>query len=99
MTQWYENVPGVERSTLKLPPGAIVPESQPVASEVDVCGTLSVFVHRTVVPAVTVCGLAPNAFVPRNAAPEGIDTVDVGPPLVEGGAGVPGLGVGVTGFP
>jgi hypothetical protein len=45
----------------------------------------------TVVPAVTFSGLLPNAFVPRPAAPEGITTIDAGPPAVVSAVTVPGL--------
>src|SRR4051812_10149168 len=61
------------------PPGAMVPEFQPEASEVEVCATESVLVHVTVVPATTSSWSGMNALLPSVSAPEGIDTVDHDP--------------------
>jgi hypothetical protein len=64
-----------------------MPELQPVASDVDVCATLSAFIHVTVVPTATVRSEGLNALRPRVDAPIGIVTDDDGP-LGEGvGAG------------
>jgi len=73
-------------------PGPTVPEFHPLASEVDVCGIESVFVHVTVEPAATVTGLGLNAFDPSVAAPVGIATI-VGDPD-EGAVGDGATGIG-----
>ena len=74
-------------------PGASVPEFHPLASDVDVWATESVFVHDTVVPAATVSELGLNPFGPSASAPLGIEMVVDDPfPL---GVAV-GVGVGAT---
>ena len=67
-----------------------MPESQPFASDVDVCGTECVFVHVTVVPAGTVSASGMKAAASSVAAPVGIETEDDAPPVAvgDGDAGV-----------
>jgi len=72
-----------------------MPESQPFASDVDVCGTESVFVQVTVVPAETVSASGTKAAVPSPAAPVGIETEDDGPAVAVGGVDV-GVGDGAV---
>src|SRR5215203_3055675 len=91
MAQWYENVPALSKANENFPPGATIPEFQPVASDVDVWDMESVFVHVTVVPTATSAGLGVKALLPRTWAPTGIETAAAAPPP---GDGV-GLGVGV----
>ena len=55
--QWYGNVPADENVLLKVPPGAIGPESQVALLPVDVWVTESLLVHVTVPPTVTAIGL------------------------------------------
>jgi len=50
----YANDPADMNVRLKLAPGAIDPESQSLA--VEVCATLSLFIHLIVVPTGTVTG-------------------------------------------
>jgi hypothetical protein len=71
-------VPVEENVRLNDPPGAIEPEFHAPASATDVCVTLSLFIHITVVPAVTVSGFAPNAVVVNVDAPLGIVAEAVG---------------------
>lgn len=61
-----------------------MPESHPVASDVEVCATESVFFHVTVVPTATSRSSGANACVPSTEAPIGIVTADADPPAVAG---------------
>ena len=69
----------------------IVPEFQPLASDVDVWATASLFVHVTVVPTAIARSSGANARLPRVDAPEGIVTEDEEPPTA-GLGGVDGDG-------
>jgi hypothetical protein len=60
-------------------PASIVPEFHPAPSDVDVCGTESVFVQVTVVPAVTLSSSGAYARFAREAAPAGTLTDDDDP--------------------
>jgi hypothetical protein len=93
MAQWYENVPVCWNAKENFPPGATIPEFQPVASEVDVWEVESVFVHVTVVPTATSRAAGVKALFPRASAPTGIETDAAAPPGAGVGAGV-GVGVG-----
>jgi hypothetical protein len=75
-------------------PGAMIPESQPLAFDVDVCETESVFVQVTVVPASTSRVSGENARLPSISAPVGMLIAVDAPPGV--GTGV-GAGAGVDG--
>jgi hypothetical protein len=75
----------------KRPPGATVPEFHVFPSAVDVCGTESVLVQVTVVPAATSATSGLKALVVNVLAPIGTETDDEGPDGA--GAGV-GAGVG-----
>ena len=68
----------------------MVPEFHPVASDVEVCETTSVFVQVTVVPTATVNSAGLWALRPSASAPRGIVTAADGPL----GAGETGDGVG-----
>ena len=74
MAQWYGNVPVCWNAKENLPPGATIPEFQPVASDVDVWEIESVFVHVTVVPTATSRASGVKALFPRDSAPTGIET-------------------------
>ena len=74
----------------------MIPESQPLAFDVDVCATESVFIHVTVVPAAISRLSGVNARFPNTSAPIGIVTVDDGPPVAGGGVGE-GFGEGEDG--
>jgi hypothetical protein len=63
----------------------MIPESHPLAFDVDVCEVESVFVHVTVVPTATASSSGAKARFPSTSAPIGIMTVDAGSPV---GAGV-----------
>lgn len=76
------------------PPGATTPEFHPLASDVDVCDTESVFIHVTVEPTATLRSSGANARFPSVDAPIGIETDDDAPPAVGVGDGV---GDGVVG--
>ena len=91
--QWYENVPGVCNETENCWPGPTMPESQPFASDVDVCAIESVLVHVTVVPTGTVSASGMKADGPNVDAPVGIDTADDAPPVVDDGDGDGDAGV------
>jgi hypothetical protein len=73
-------------------PGEMIPESQPLAFDVDVWETVSVLVQVTVVPTATSTSPGVKARFPSTSAPIGIVTADDGPP----GDGV-GEGVGADG--
>ena len=88
MAQWYRNVPGVWNATANCPPGATTPESHPLASDVDVWETASVFIHVTVAPAATLTSSGAKALFPSVDAPIGIVTDDDGVPGAGAGAGV-----------
>ena len=75
-------------SSENCPPGATVPESHPVASDVEVWETESVFVHVTVVPAATSRLSGVKALFPSEAAPTGIATDDDVTPDVGVGDGI-----------
>jgi hypothetical protein len=60
-------------------PGEIDPEFHPIASEVDVCVSRSVFSHVTVAPTSTVRSGGVNARLPSVVAPTGIVIDDDGP--------------------
>jgi len=70
--QWYWKVPAVGNGTENCAPGATMPESQPCASDVDVCAIESEFVHVTVVPAVTSTASGLYARLPSTDAFVGI---------------------------
>jgi len=72
----------------------MIPESQPLAFEVDVCATESVFVHVTVVPAAISRSSGMNARLPNTSAPVGMLIVDDELPGVGAGVG-DGAGAGV----
>jgi hypothetical protein len=57
--QWYGKVPGLLKVKLNVWPGLRLPEVQTPLSEVEVCGTWPLFVHRTASPTatLTVAGL------------------------------------------
>ena len=58
----------------KLAPGAIEPEFHAPPSAVDVCATLSLFVHVTVPPTGTAIGFGAKAVVVKRLAPRRIET-------------------------
>ena len=87
--QWYGNVPAVWNANENCPPGETTPEFHPVASDVEVWGMESVFIHVTVVPTAMFRSSGTKARFPSDAAPTGITTDDDGTP----GAGV-GDGIG-----
>jgi hypothetical protein len=87
-------VPAVWNANENRAPGATIPESHPVAFDVDVWETESVFVHVTVVPTPTFRSSGMKALLPSDSAPAGIVTVDDGPAGVGVGDGV---GAGETG--
>jgi hypothetical protein len=64
-----------------------MPESQPVASDVDVWETLSVLVHVTVSPTATPTSSGEKALFPSTSAPLGMVTCDDGPVSAGVGAG------------
>src|SRR5262249_11282496 len=64
---------------LNVPPGAIEPEFQLPLFATDVCVTLSLFIHVTVVPTGTLTGFGENAVVVSVDAPA---TIATGVPLV-----------------
>ena len=53
IVQWYAYVPGVWNVNANCPPAGSDPEFQPLASDVVVCATVSVFIHVTVEPTAT----------------------------------------------
>jgi hypothetical protein len=71
-------------------PGLMMPEFHSPLSEVDVCAMVSLLVHVTVVPTLTVIGLGLYAVVVIDCAPATIDTPDP-----EGDGEGEGVGVGV----
>jgi len=72
-----------------------MPESQPLASDVDVCATPSVFVHVTVAPTATSARSGAKAVLVNVLALTGIVTVEDAVPGVETGPGAgDGAGVG-----
>jgi len=74
-------VPAVSNDRLKLPPGAIRPESHVVRSfDVAVCAMVSLFIQVTLVPREMASGFAPNALVVRFLAPIGIVAVTAAAP-------------------
>ena len=75
-------------------PAARIPEFHPGASDVDVCASLSVFTHVTVVPIAMLRSFGTNARFPRNSAPTGIVTDEVTPGGGVGAGGGGGVGVG-----
>ena len=58
----------------KLAPGAIEPEFHAPPSAVDVCATLSLFIHVTVPPIGTAIGFGAKAVVVKRLAPRRIET-------------------------
>jgi hypothetical protein len=88
-------VPADENVLEKVAPGATEPEFQAPPSAVDVCATVSLFVHVTVPPTETAIGFGAKAVVVKMLAPLGIETAT--PPVGDGvgdGAG-DGAGDGV----
>ena len=71
-----------------------MPEFQPFPSDVDVCATVSAFIHVTVVPTATFASAGMNAPRPSTDAPTGIVMDDEGPDGGPAGAGA-GVGAGV----
>ena len=71
-------------------PGATAPESQPAASDVDVCATLSVLAQVRVSPTATSASSGTKARFPSVSAPLGIETEDEEPPEPDEGDGVGG---------
>jgi hypothetical protein len=67
-------VPADENVLEKVAPGAIVAEFQAPPFAVDVCATVSLFVHVTVPPTETLIGFGANAVVVKLLAPLGIET-------------------------
>jgi hypothetical protein len=94
--QWYEYEPGVANVNEKCPPGATIPESQPLVSDVDVCATESLLVHVTVVPVAIARSSGAKARLPSACAPDGIVTEVGGPPGAGAGDG-DGVGDGDAG--
>jgi hypothetical protein len=82
IVQWYWNVPADENVLEKVAPGAIEPEFQAPPSAVDVCATVSLFVHVTVLPTGIAIGFGTKAVVVKLLAPLGTETVP--PALVDG---------------
>jgi hypothetical protein len=85
-------VPADENVLEKVAPGAIEPEFQAPPSAVDVCATVSLFVHVTVPPTETLIGFGAKALVVRVLAPLGIETA--APPVGDGVGDGAGDGVG-----
>jgi hypothetical protein len=78
IVQWYWNVPADENVLEKVAPAAIEPEFQAPPSAVEVCVTVSLFVHVTVPPTETAIGFGAKAVVVNPLAPLGIETVTAG---------------------
>jgi hypothetical protein len=56
IVQWYANEPAEGKVIVKVPPGAIAPESHAALLAVEVWVVLSRFVHVTLPPAALVIG-------------------------------------------
>src|SRR5829696_4897039 len=89
--QWYGNVPAVGKARVKLPPGAIVPESQMLVSLVAVCDIESLLTQVTLWPAMMVSVAGAKAM-------SAIDTV-FGAAVGVGVAVGPGVGQSVQALP
>ena len=63
--QWYGNVPFVANVKLKLPLGAILPESHTSVSETMSCVVASVFDQVMTPPCETFTGFGTNAAAPN----------------------------------
>jgi len=88
-------VPAFGKATENCPPGGTMPESHPLASDVDVCATPSVFVHVTVAPTATSTESGAKAVLVNVDAFSGIVTVVDAVPGVETGPGAgDGAGAG-----
>jgi hypothetical protein len=75
----------------------MLPEFHVLLFDVDVCVTLSLFVHVTVVPVAMLSGFGRYASAPSVDAPPGMATDEVDPPGFGVGDGV-GVGVGFIGL-